>query len=188
MALGARVGLRAAPGHPRERGSTGATGVASADLRVLRSDSPPTPNRNVPEVEGPAGEDGRRRLPPGGRPCRNERAPVPSRSRRPPEHSRRRAVRSRRSGKAGRPSRGQPGQAGEASSWAYQVWDASRAHRWRRASCSSPRSTGSSAWSGTIDDWVGRIKVRDRGLSAGEVVMSMAECMLAGGDFRVPRA
>ena len=35
----------------------------------------------------------------------------------------------------------------------------------------------------TIDDWVGRIKVRDRGLSAGEVVMSMAECMLAGGDF-----
>lgn len=35
----------------------------------------------------------------------------------------------------------------------------------------------------TIDDWVGRIKSRDRGLSAGELVVSMAECMLAGGDF-----
>ncbi|HET7486472.1 MAG TPA: IS1380 family transposase [Acidimicrobiales bacterium] len=35
----------------------------------------------------------------------------------------------------------------------------------------------------TIDDWVGRIKDRDRGLSAGELVVSMAECMLAGGDF-----
>lgn len=34
-----------------------------------------------------------------------------------------------------------------------------------------------------IDDWVGRIKVRDRGLSAGELVVSMAECILAGGDF-----
>lgn len=35
----------------------------------------------------------------------------------------------------------------------------------------------------TIDDWVGRIKARDRGLSAGQLVMSMAECMLSGGDF-----
>lgn len=35
----------------------------------------------------------------------------------------------------------------------------------------------------TIDGWVGRIKDRDRGLSAGELVVSMAECMLAGGDF-----
>jgi hypothetical protein len=35
----------------------------------------------------------------------------------------------------------------------------------------------------TIDDWVGRIKQRHRGLSAGQVVVSMAECMLAGGDF-----
>jgi hypothetical protein len=35
----------------------------------------------------------------------------------------------------------------------------------------------------TIDDWVGRIKDRDRGLSAGELVVSMAECMLSGGDF-----
>lgn len=35
----------------------------------------------------------------------------------------------------------------------------------------------------TIDAWVGRIKQRDQGLSAGELVLSMAECMLAGGDF-----
>jgi hypothetical protein len=35
----------------------------------------------------------------------------------------------------------------------------------------------------TIDDWVGRIKQRDRGLSAGQVVVAMAESMLAGGDF-----
>jgi hypothetical protein len=35
----------------------------------------------------------------------------------------------------------------------------------------------------TIDDWVGRIKARHRGLSAGQLVVSMAECMLAGGDF-----
>lgn len=35
----------------------------------------------------------------------------------------------------------------------------------------------------TIDEWVGRIKVRDRGLSAGQLVVTMAECMLAGGDF-----
>ncbi len=37
----------------------------------------------------------------------------------------------------------------------------------------------------TIDAWVGRIKQRDRGLSAGELVLSMAECMLGGGDFMV---
>ncbi len=36
---------------------------------------------------------------------------------------------------------------------------------------------------GTIDDWVGRIKARHRGLTAGQLVVSMAECMLAGGDF-----
>lgn len=35
----------------------------------------------------------------------------------------------------------------------------------------------------TIDDWVGRIKARQRGLTAGQVVVAMAECMLAGGDF-----
>lgn len=35
----------------------------------------------------------------------------------------------------------------------------------------------------TIDDWVGRIKDRYRGLSAGQLVVSVAECMLAGGDF-----
>lgn len=34
-----------------------------------------------------------------------------------------------------------------------------------------------------IDAFVGRIKKRRRGLSAGELVLSMAECMLAGGDF-----
>lgn len=34
-----------------------------------------------------------------------------------------------------------------------------------------------------IDALVGRIKVRRQGLSAGELVLSMAECMLAGGDF-----
>jgi hypothetical protein len=37
----------------------------------------------------------------------------------------------------------------------------------------------------TIDAWVGRLKRRDQGLSAGELVLSMAECMLAGGDFMV---
>lgn len=35
----------------------------------------------------------------------------------------------------------------------------------------------------TIDSYVGRIKQRRQGLSAGELVLSMAECMLAGGDF-----
>jgi hypothetical protein len=35
----------------------------------------------------------------------------------------------------------------------------------------------------TIDAWVGRIKQRNQGLGAGELVLSMAECMLAGGDF-----
>jgi hypothetical protein len=35
----------------------------------------------------------------------------------------------------------------------------------------------------TIDSFVGRIKARRQGLSAGELVLSMAECMLAGGDF-----
>lgn len=35
----------------------------------------------------------------------------------------------------------------------------------------------------TIDNWVGRIKQRNRGLSAGQLVLSMAESMLAGGDF-----
>jgi hypothetical protein len=35
----------------------------------------------------------------------------------------------------------------------------------------------------TIDAHVGRIKKRRQGLSAGELVLSMAECMLAGGDF-----
>jgi uncharacterized protein YbdZ (MbtH family) len=35
----------------------------------------------------------------------------------------------------------------------------------------------------TIDSFVGRIKTRHQGLSAGELVLSMAECMLAGGDF-----
>lgn len=35
----------------------------------------------------------------------------------------------------------------------------------------------------TIDSFVGRIKGRRQGLSAGELVLSMAECMLAGGDF-----
>ncbi|MGH9023974.1 MAG: hypothetical protein ACRDV9_12885, partial [Acidimicrobiia bacterium] len=30
----------------------------------------------------------------------------------------------------------------------------------------------------TIDSFVGRIKVRRQGLSAGELVLSMAECML----------
>lgn len=37
----------------------------------------------------------------------------------------------------------------------------------------------------TIDSFVGRIKTRRQGLSAGELVLSMAECMLAGGDFMV---
>lgn len=36
-----------------------------------------------------------------------------------------------------------------------------------------------------IDDFVGSIKKRRRGLSAGELVLSMAESMLAGGDFMV---
>lgn len=35
----------------------------------------------------------------------------------------------------------------------------------------------------TIDAHVGRIKSRRQGLTAGELVVSMAECMLAGGDF-----
>jgi len=35
----------------------------------------------------------------------------------------------------------------------------------------------------TIDDWVGRIKQRKRGVTAGQLVVSMAESMLAGGDF-----
>jgi hypothetical protein len=34
-----------------------------------------------------------------------------------------------------------------------------------------------------IDGFVGPIKRRDRGLSAGEFVVSLAECMLGGGDF-----
>lgn len=37
----------------------------------------------------------------------------------------------------------------------------------------------------TIDAWVGRIKERDQGLTAGELVLSAAETMLAGGDFMV---
>ena len=35
----------------------------------------------------------------------------------------------------------------------------------------------------TIDDHVGELKARRRGLSAGEAVMGMAEAMLAGADF-----
>ena len=35
----------------------------------------------------------------------------------------------------------------------------------------------------TIDAYVGSIKARRQGLSAGELVLSMAETMLAGGDF-----
>ena len=34
-----------------------------------------------------------------------------------------------------------------------------------------------------VDAFVGPIKQRDRGLSAGEFVVSVAECLLAGGDF-----
>jgi hypothetical protein len=34
-----------------------------------------------------------------------------------------------------------------------------------------------------IDAFVGPIKQRDRGLSAGEFVVSMAECLLGGGDY-----
>ena len=34
-----------------------------------------------------------------------------------------------------------------------------------------------------IDAYVGPIKARDRGLSAGELVVALAECLLAGGDF-----
>lgn len=34
-----------------------------------------------------------------------------------------------------------------------------------------------------IDGFVGPIKQRDRGLSAGEFVVSLAECLLAGGDY-----
>ena len=37
----------------------------------------------------------------------------------------------------------------------------------------------------TVDSFVGRIKNRRQGLSAGELVLSTAECMLAGGDFMV---
>ena len=36
-----------------------------------------------------------------------------------------------------------------------------------------------------IDDAVGPIKVRDRGLSAGEFVVALAECLIGGGDFLV---
>jgi hypothetical protein len=36
---------------------------------------------------------------------------------------------------------------------------------------------------GAIDALVGPIKQRDRGLSAGQFVVSLAECLLAGGDF-----
>lgn len=35
----------------------------------------------------------------------------------------------------------------------------------------------------TIDAHVGAIKVRRQGLSAGQLVVSMAETMLSGGDF-----
>lgn len=35
----------------------------------------------------------------------------------------------------------------------------------------------------TIDAWVGRIKSRSQGCSAGELVLAASECMLAGGDF-----
>lgn len=38
---------------------------------------------------------------------------------------------------------------------------------------------------GTIDAHVGRIKKRRQGLSGGQVVLAMAETMLAGGDFMV---
>jgi hypothetical protein len=38
---------------------------------------------------------------------------------------------------------------------------------------------------GTFDTHVGQLKQRQRGLSTGELVVSMAECMLAGGDFMV---
>jgi hypothetical protein len=34
-----------------------------------------------------------------------------------------------------------------------------------------------------IDGFVGPVKQRDRGLTAGEFVVSVAECLLAGGDF-----
>ena len=34
-----------------------------------------------------------------------------------------------------------------------------------------------------IDEAVGAIKVRDRGLSAGEFVVALAECLIGGGDF-----
>ncbi len=37
----------------------------------------------------------------------------------------------------------------------------------------------------TIDSYVGSIKARRQGLSAGELVLSMAETMLAGGDFMI---
>jgi len=37
----------------------------------------------------------------------------------------------------------------------------------------------------TIDSLVGRIKTRRQGLSAGELVLSMGECILGGGDFMV---
>jgi hypothetical protein len=39
--------------------------------------------------------------------------------------------------------------------------------------------------SSCIDDHVGAIKIRDRGLSAGDLVVAMAETMLSGGDFMV---
>jgi len=37
----------------------------------------------------------------------------------------------------------------------------------------------------TIDSYVGSIKARRQGLSAGELVLSMAETILAGGDFMI---
>jgi len=37
----------------------------------------------------------------------------------------------------------------------------------------------------TIDSFVGKIKTRGQGLSAGQLVLSMAECILGGGDFMV---
>lgn len=37
----------------------------------------------------------------------------------------------------------------------------------------------------TIDAYVGAIKGRRQGLTAGELVLSMAECMLGGGDFMI---
>src|SRR5512134_3160820 len=36
---------------------------------------------------------------------------------------------------------------------------------------------------GTVDRHVGPIKARNRGAGAGELLVGLAECMLAGGDF-----